>query len=444
MVFVQFCSKTAKIGQKGKDNQALEASGRYGSGMFLSLRAKMSKAARISDSFARMAWLRLKRNKGAMGGLMLIVVALFVGLFAYYLAPDPTPDANEMILELSGKEPGFHTRLLAVHREIPVPEVSFWQRLWSGAPSAYTYIPMTAWRFAGDSILYHRYVDEDISVAESMDLLHVVYPLPPGNRITGRHGDTLQYKDAAGNLREATLSALRVQVRDHQIRERTYLLGSDKYGRDILSRILVGVRISLSVGLVAVAISLLIGILLGAIAGYFRGRIDEAIMWLINVVWSVPSLLLVFALTIAIGKGFWQIFIAVGLTLWVSVARIIRGQVMAVREMQYIEAARALGYGHFRIIFRHILPNILGPVLVIAANNFAAAIIIEAGLSFLGIGVQPPTPSWGLMLKENYGFIITHNPLLAIVPGLAIMVMVLAFNLLGNGLRDAMDVRGKI
>jgi peptide/nickel transport system permease protein len=117
---------------------------------------------------------------------------------------------------------------------------------------------------------------------------------------------------------------------------------------------------------------------------------------------------------------------------------------MAVREMQYIEAARALGYGHFRIIFRHILPNILGPVLVIAANNFAAAIIIEAGLSFLGIGVQPPTPSWGLMLKENYGFIITHNPLLAIVPGLAIMVMVLAFNLLGNGLRDAMDVRGKL
>jgi peptide/nickel transport system permease protein len=201
--------------------------------------------------------------------------------------------------------------------------------------------------------------------------------------------------------------------------------------------------VSLSVGLVAVVISLFIGILLGAVAGYFRGWTDDVVMWLINVVWSVPSLLLVFALTIAIGKGFWQIFIAVGLTLWVSVARLIRGQVMSVREMQYIEAARALGYSHMRIIFRHILPNILGPVLVIAANNFAAAIIIEAGLSFLGIGVQPPTPSWGLMLKENYGFIITHNPFLAIVPGLAIMVMVLAFNLVGNGLRDAMDVKGK-
>ncbi|HLR38503.1 MAG TPA: ABC transporter permease, partial [Chitinophagaceae bacterium] len=128
---------------------------------------------------------------------------------------------------------------------------------------------------------------------------------------------------------------------------------------------------------------------------------------------------------------------------WVSVARIVRGQVMSVREMPYIEASRALGFGSFRIITKHILPNILGPVLVIAANNFATAIIIEAGLSFLGIGIQPPTPSWGLMLKENYGFIITDNPFLAIVPGLAIMLMVLAFNLLGNGLRDAMDVKEK-
>jgi peptide/nickel transport system permease protein len=276
-----------------------------------------------------------------------------------------------------------------------------------------------------------------------MDLLHVVFALPPGNRISSVNGGVIRYLDASDSTRTVSGTWLRHQVEAQQLTEKTFLLGSDKYGRDILSRIIVGVRVSLSVGLVAVVISLFIGILLGAVAGYFRGWIDDVVMWLINVVWSVPSLLLVFALTIAIGKGFWQIFIAVGLTLWVSVARLIRGQVMSVREMQYIEAARALGYSHMRIIFRHILPNILGPVLVIAANNFAAAIIIEAGLSFLGIGVQPPTPSWGLMLKENYGFIITHNPFLAIVPGLAIMVMVLAFNLVGNGLRDAMDVKGK-
>jgi peptide/nickel transport system permease protein len=145
-----------------------------------------------------------------------------------------------------------------------------------------------------------------------------------------------------------------------------------------------------------------------------------------------------------LGKGFWQVFVAVGLTMWVNVARLVRGQVLGTKELQYIEAAKALGYSHFRIIAKHILPNIMGPILVIAASNFASAIVIEAGLSFLGIGVQAPQPSWGLMIKENYNFIITQNPMLALAPGFAIMILVLAFNLLGNGLRDALNVRGRI
>ena len=177
-------------------------------------------------------------------------------------------------------------------------------------------------------------------------------------------------------------------------------------------------------------------------AGYYGGKTDNVIMWFINVIWSMPTLLLVFGITLTLGKGFWQIFIAVGLTMWVSVARVVRGQVLALREMEYIQAAKALGLKNLRIIVRHILPNVLGPVIVIAAANFASAIIIEAGLSFLGVGIQPPTPSWGLMIKENYNFIITHNPALALAPGVAIMILVLAFNLLGNGLRDALDVRG--
>ena len=164
-------------------------------------------------------------------------------------------------------------------------------------------------------------------------------------------------------------------------------------------------------------------------------------MWLTNIIWSIPTLLLVFAITFALGKGFWQVFIAVGLTMWVNVARLVRGQVLSIRELEYIEATRVLGFSHFRTIFHHILPNIMGPVLVIAASNFASAIVIEAGLSFLGVGVQPPQPSWGLMIKENYSFIITQNPMLALAPGFAIMLLVLAFNLLGNGLRDALDVR---
>lgn len=209
----------------------------------------------------------------------------------------------------------------------------------------------------------------------------------------------------------------------------------------MLSRLLIGTRVSLSVGLIAVLISLTIGISLGAMAGYFRGWVDELIMWLINVIWSIPTLLLVFAMTLLLGKGFWQVFMAVGLSMWVNVARLVRGQVMAVRELEYIEATRVLGFSHTRTIIKHILPNIMGPVLVIAASNFASAIVLEAGLSFLGVGVQPPQPSWGLMIKENYNFIITNNPALALAPGIAIMLLVLAFNLLGNGLRDAFAVK---
>ena len=228
------------------------------------------------------------------------------------------------------------------------------------------------------------------------------------------------------------------------ITTKKFLLGTDKYGRDILSRLIVGVRVSLSVGLITVIISLTIGLVLGSLAGYFRGRTDDVIMWFINVIWSIPTLLLVFAITLVLGKGFWQVFIAVGLTMWVGVARLVRGQVLAVRELEYIEAAKALGFTDYRIIVKHIWPNIMGPVMVIAAANFASAIVIEAGLSFLGIGVQPPQPSWGLMIKENYNFIITQNPMLALAPGFAIMLLVLAFNLLGNGLRDALNVRGRI
>ena len=204
---------------------------------------------------------------------------------------------------------------------------------------------------------------------------------------------------------------------------------------------IIGARVSLAVGFISVFISLLIGISLGAIAGYFRGWADNLIMWFINVVWSIPTLLLVIAITFALGKGFWQVFVAVGLTMWVDVARMVRGQVMSLREKEFVEAGRALGFSNSRIIIRHILPNVMAAVIVISAANFASAILLEAGLSFLGLGVQPPVPSWGSMIKENYGYIILDYAYLAILPGIAIMLLVLAFMLMGNSLRDALDVK---
>ncbi|WP_298714646.1 ABC transporter permease [Chitinophaga sp.] len=375
------------------------------------------------DAFTQQAWKRLRRNKGAVAGLAVIVLALVVAVFAYFLAPDGTSHANRMVLEIGGQRPGFSVQMLSLRQAHAPRDEGFLRRLIYGETPSDVLVPVTTWRFSHDSILVEKYADETTTVPAAYSLAQVLY------------GKDSAITDLAG--------AQAVVGKDHLSRK-TYRLGTDKFGRDILSRLLVGTRVSLSVGCIAVLISLTIGILLGSVAGYFRGAVDEGVMWLINVIWSMPTLLLVFAITLALGKGFWQVFIAVGLTMWVSVARIIRGQVLGLRELQFVEATRALGYGHTRTIVRHILPNIMGPVMVVAAGNFATAIVVEAGLSFLGVGVQPPQPSWGLMIKENYNFIITHNPLLALAPGLAIMLLVLAFNLLGNGLRDALDVRGKI
>ncbi|RYD80438.1 MAG: ABC transporter permease [Sphingobacteriales bacterium] len=233
------------------------------------------------------------------------------------------------------------------------------------------------------------------------------------------------------------------KVEKNHIYKRFYWLGTDRFGRDMLSRLVLGTRISLGVGFISVIISLAVGMALGAMAGFFRGWVDAVIQWIINVVWSIPTFLWVMAISLVLGRGFWQVFIAVGLTMWVEVARLVRGQILSARELEYVQAAKALGFGSSRIIYKHLLPNILGPVLVIAAANFASAILLEAGLSFLGVGVQPPSPSWGMMINDHYGYIVVDAAYLAILPGLAIALLVLAFNLLGNGLRDALDVKMK-
>jgi peptide/nickel transport system permease protein len=357
-----------------------------------------------SFSYSKDAWKRLKKNKGALVGLWTILLAVGIGIFAYFIAPDSTPDADREIVEIQARPPGFSQTFIKVIKDKKVSPTGFFTKLLFGREDPYKYIPINRYRVEKDSVIVQKFIDEGV---------------------------------------EETQSFARSQLPEQNfIVTKTFWLGTDKFGRDILSRLIIGIRVSLAVGLIAVIISLGIGISLGAVAGYFGGRTDAIVMWLINVIWSMPTLLLVFGLTLALGKGFWQIFIAIGLTMWVNVARTIRGQVLSLRELEYIQAAKALGLKDLQIIRKHVLPNVIGPIMVIAASNFASAIIIEAGLSFLGIGVQPPMPSWGLMIKENYNFIITHNPALALAPGFSIMILVLAFNLLGNGLRDALDVRG--
>jgi peptide/nickel transport system permease protein len=333
-----------------------------------------------------------------------------VAIFAYALAPDNSENANQMHLSIHSKNPGFSVQMLtipaAVEKQNPLSVFFF------GKKNADTEIPVSKYVLKKNSIEITEYTPDG---TEGLQKEYSLSIFPNASSVE--------------------------EIPNKYISEKKFLLGTDKYGRDLLSRMLIGIRISLAIGFVAVFISLVIGITLGAIAGYFGGKVDAAIMWLINVTWSIPTLLLVIAITLALGKGFWQVFIAVGLTMWVEVARVVRGQVMGVKQMQYVTAARALGFNDFRIIVKHILPNSMAPVIIISAANFAGAILIESGLSFLGIGAQPPMPSWGGIIKDHYAYIILGKPYLALIPGLAIMSLVTAFMLIGNALRDAMDVR---
>jgi ABC-type dipeptide/oligopeptide/nickel transport system permease subunit len=221
-----------------------------------------------------------------------------------------------------------------------------------------------------------------------------------------------------------------------------FWLGSDNQGRDVLSRIIYGARISLSVGLVVQAISLTIGTLLGLLAGYYGKWIDDLITWLTNIMFAFPNLLFALAIMVVIGPGLYNVFFALGFVGWPTVCRLVRAEVLSLKEREFVEATRAAGSPDPRILFRHVLPNCLGPVIVVGTLGVAGAILSEATLSFLGVGTQPPAPSWGSMLSQGKDFMRTAY-WLTLFPGLAIFLTILGLNLLGDGLRDALDPRLK-
>lgn len=375
-----------------------------------------------NNSPSKKIWNRFKRNKLAFGGLVFILLLMLMGILGYLITPDQTPYANTQRLQLNKIKPWRTFTFLVISRNQNVKKVNLFQKMLHGQEADFKSIPILGYRIVGNQVHIQEYIGDDEKAIET------VYPIKElclSCTLPDKRGNTAQL------------------FAKNNIYQQTYYLGTDVYGRDMLSRLILGIRVSLSVGLMAVLISLFIGIALGAIAGYFGGKIDAGISWFMNVIWSLPSLLLVIAISFALGKGFWQIFIAVGLSTWVDVARLVRGQVMALKEVEFVEAAKALGFSTGRTITKHILPNIAGPILVVASANFASAILLETGLSFLGFGAQPPMPSWGSMIKEHYGYIIMDAAYLAVLPGLAIMLTVYAFNLLAIGLRDAFDVKGQ-
>jgi len=360
-------------------------------------------------------WRIFKRNKIAVAGAVFIVFITVVAILGYLIMPDSTPQANNMTIQLSIKKPGSSFMMLRLRKTEPVDTVNFLSKMLFGQPSFYRDIPITSFHAVKDSIIVGEYIGAEDKPERK------AYYAPRG----GKYNDYAPSAGAWGVI------------------HKTFLLGTDVYGRDLLSRLILGTRISLSVGLMSVIISMLLGVTIGAMAGYFGGWVDACLSWLMNILWSLPALLLVIAISFALGKGLWQIFIAVGLSMWVEVGRLVRGQVLSLKQVEYVEAARSLGFNNTRIITRHILPNIIGPILVLASSNFASAILLEAGLSFLGFGAQPPMPTWGSMIKEHYGYIVMDSAYLAIMPGLAIMLLVYAFNLVTVGLRDAFDIKSQ-
>lgn len=403
-------------------------------------------------SLTVLAWKRLKKNKLSMFGLGVIIIFIVISLLGYLIMPDPSANANNMKPELQLKPPGFAVMFLKIRKDEPTHKDNFFNVMVNGEVSDYDSELIIDYFFSNNDVIVTLFSGNMYSkksqigkTTKRFNLAEVVYACDKLTIDNDEENRTIEFLNIETNKREKkTVKDLRLQVKNNNICSQKFMLGTDKSGRDMLSRIIIGTRISLAVGFISVLISIFLGVLLGSVSGFFRGWVDNFIMWIINVVWSIPTLLLVIAITFVLGKGFWQVFVAVGLTMWVEAARIVRGQVMSIREKEFVEAGRALGFRNFRIIMRHVLPNISGPVIVISASNFASAIITEASLSFLGIGAQPPMVSWGKMISDHRAHFDTGNAYLLLVPAFAIMLLVLSFLLLGNGLRDAVDAKSDL
>ncbi len=339
--------------------------------------------------------------------LCFVVICSVLG---YLICPDSTPNANDRHSNIARFPPFSQVNILKIPLQKKVKKVSFFEFWLFGQASSYQIMPHAKQFFSGKKAEMYVYLYDETGYI-TLDLARIV-----GKEVF--------------EAKKYNLVELQNYILDKHIETRFYLLGTDKSGRDILSLLILGARISLGIGFMSVLLATTIGVFLGALAGFWRGWVDNLVMGIVSVFWSIPSILWVVMLSTLLGKGVGVAILAIGLTSWVETARLVRGEVQKIKNMPFIEVARTLGANNWRIFWVHIFPNLRNVLGVAMVANLASAILMEAGLSFLGLSVQSPVVSWGLLISESYPFITEKGKwFMWFFPAGVIAVTVLSFNL---------------
>ncbi|MEZ4720547.1 MAG: ABC transporter permease [Flavobacteriales bacterium] len=379
---------------------------------------------------------RIQLSLTAKVGLTLIILLSLASFSGAYLRPDKTPMANHQFRTLARLKPMTSVEFLKVKKNLEVEGAPWYDQFFlGGREPEFELVPFDEIEFQDHRVKLKLRSTLGVEEYRFYSFIDILYPV--NSEIIAAYislnDNHFKFVDALGNDRSVDVEAAKLEIQSAHIERNTFLLGTDQFGRDMLSRLMAGSIATITIAFLSVAIAFLFGVGMGLIAGFYGGLVDRFLSWIINVFWSVPPVLLVIAITMLIGQGAFGTLVGIGLIIWVEMAQVVRGEVIAIRNRDFVKAAHLMGLSDGKIILQHILPNVRNSIVVLSIGNFSEAVLLESGMSFLGAGIQPPVPSWGSMLRESYGYIITDSAYMPIFPGLAIVILVLSFGALGKG-----------